>query len=467
MLFASIPPEIVHCILIEAVRARGRKRAARLRLVSREWDAAVEDAIFDSGILDENDFIAGGRFEGRMDMSFWQRYLAYRTLHHSKPLSLRLAMIRQVAEQMAEMKDPGADEPDRRQTVRYFVSEICHAVLVFRGIGGDGLHSYLAPATGTPILFNRTCINFRRAILAAAAYMNEVGIAHKLIAQCSSATTVDTPLDTETYANTPLFFPELYSAAAYKGNEEFISYLHKNESELTIRSSNNRAIIIYSAIWGNQMGALELGLGSTSIADVQTFIASGLSRTTSVDMFRHCFKLLNGNVQHPSRARDATYEWKWRLSRFHDAAERGAVELMEYLAQLGASVNGRFSDEERKFCSPISQAALNGHEDAVRWLLNRDAALDCSLHAAVAGGSRSIVQLLIEHGACRNEVVVRRAVVEAVKRENEGLFRLLVAAHGRLDMETIEEASKIAEAEELVSMKRLLQEDLLDGVEVN
>jgi ankyrin repeat protein len=168
---------------------------------------------------------------------------------------------------------------------------------------------------------------------------------------------------------------------------------------------------------------------------------------------------VKGHLQHPCRPPDPANTQKWLAARFDDAATHAAVDVMAYLVQLGASVHGHFSDDEDRFSSPISLAALKGHESTVKWLLSMGAALDHSLHAAVAHGSLSIVHLLLEHGALHDHGTVQRALVEAVETENEACFRLLMAHGARLEDVTLDRAMEIAQREQLVSMAALLQEN--------
>ncbi|KAI1737942.1 ankyrin [Xylaria scruposa] len=475
MPWSNIPNEVIHCILVLAVRTRGFKRATRLRLVSRTWNIAVEHAIFDSGMLDEDGLITQA-FSRDVDLVFWQRYLAYRALHNIKRMSLRLALIRRVAEYIVDMRGWGADESQRKKNLAECVSDICHATIVFRGVDGHP-DSYLVPEEDPITTVDRDGASFQRALMAAIAYTNDLELARQLLSPRSTDTTPKIAGCSFNLANTLLHInrgergrlPALpfdpYCAAAYKGNVAFISHLLENESMIN-KSRDHRAAIIYNAAWGNQMEPLEFALGSSfhsdspDFATLQDSLVTSLGRTTSIDIFRRCYELVKDHLQHPCRASDAAYRQKWLSARFDGAAQRGAVALMEYIAQLGASVNGRFSDNEDEFSSPISLAALNGHEEAVKWLLSKGAALDHSLHAAVMHGSCSIVQLLLEHGAIHDHNTVQRSLVETIKTENEALFRLLVVHGARLDQSTMEKTTQIAEKERLDSMGKLLEEHL-------
>lgn len=422
----------------------------------------MEGAVFDSGILDEDKLII--RASREVDFGLWHRYLVYRALHNTKTLSIRLGMIRQVSERIVEMR--GLDLAHSQQAVRDCVSEICHACLVFRA-EYCLLDSYLTSQRGPTVQLDENGSQFQRAIMAAAAYMNDLKVARQLLSPRSNDAPETNQMQNKwaIKSRTPVFPFDPYTAAAYKGNTEFISLLMANEPETIDQGRGYRAAIIHHASWDNQMDTLDLALGASFHPSSPDFIAlrgslvSALTHTTSISFFKRCFELVKYSLQHPCAPHDPIFYYKWLSARFHSAAECGAVALMEYLAQLGASVNGRFSDDEDNFYIPISLAALNGQESAVKWLLDRGAKLGRSLHAAVAFGSRSIVQLLIEHGAMNDTYAVQKALLEAVKKENEALFRLLVENGATLDETTIKKATTIVENEQLESIAKLLKLD--------
>ncbi|KAI6092657.1 ankyrin [Hypoxylon rubiginosum] len=453
MPFSDLPNEVVHLILVPAVWVRGLKRAVRLRLVSRTWNAAVEDAIFDSGILDENGLV--NRIRREVDFAFWHRYLIYRALHNAKPSSMGLVLIRQTAERIVEMR--GRNLADSQEAVRECVGELCHAVLVFGGCGQ--ISTYLAPEAGAIGRLDEDFHLFRRALVSAAAYMNDLDLGRLAL---SSHPDGRPPNDRAMMYTLGIFF-DPYQLAAYRGNKDFISLLLDNETETTIQRSSHRATIAYSAIMGSQMGVLDYALGSSFSTDSSDYmvlresLVSGLSTIPSIDIFERCFDLVKDRLQHPCRPYNGIHRQKWLLSRLHTAAECGAVPVMEYLVKQGASVNGRFSDKESPFSRPISLAALKGHEDAVKWLLSQGANLDRSLQAAVAGGSRRIMQILMDHGAMNDKSAVKLALLEAVETEREDLFRFLMEHGAVFDDATRKEAVEIAEEEQLESMASFIK----------
>lgn len=121
-------------------------------------------------------------------------------------------MIRQVAEQTVEMRNPHADESSKRQDLLRVVKEICDGIMVFHNCGETPIFD-LKIGFNKPVQFDKACLGFRQAVLSVAAYTNDLELAHKLLASTSRN------------RRKFMFFFEPYAAAAYKGNMEFISCL--------------------------------------------------------------------------------------------------------------------------------------------------------------------------------------------------------------------------------------------------
>ncbi|KAI1172736.1 ankyrin [Nemania sp. FL0916] len=436
------PNEILHPILVLAVSVRGYKRAVRLRLVSRAWNAAVEYAAFESDVLDVHlEYLLFAHWP----TDFWPRFLTYRALHRTKRVSPRMRMVRELAECIVEMR--GQDGRESR------ASDVVECVKdIYRGITSvyDAEDQLYGDGLKPRAKIDRDSGTFRRALVAAATCINDVDIVRRVLL-----------LPLSEHDDDLFEYPSLPMAAC-NGNVGVVSCLLADESHAI--HDTPRGKVLYHAARGNQMDVLEYILGPDFDTNSPDFVylrgklVDSLYVTGSVDIFKRCFELVKDHMQHPMRPRDIRIEHCNFSVMFLRAAEKGVVPLMKYISTLGVPIDGREPDGERDFNRPISVAAFNGHEDAVKWLLNREAALDASLHAVVAVGSHSITRLLIAHGALYNHKVVQRALVETVKRENETLFWLLVEHGARLDEEATKKAMDIVEAEQLESMKKLLQE---------
>lgn len=88
-------------------------------------------------------------------------------------------------------------------------------------------------------------------------------------------------------------------------------------------------------------------------------------------------------------------------SWLHIASAHGKKEIVTYLVESGLDVNikgGTFAT------GAIERAATKGHIEIVKYLLNKNAEIDVSepdknpLFAAIYGGHKQIVKLLVEHG---------------------------------------------------------------------
>jgi hypothetical protein len=88
------------------------------------------------------------------------------------------------------------------------------------------------------------------------------------------------------------------------------------------------------------------------------------------------------------------------------AAAHNDVAMMSLLVDLGADINASKSETDPEGC--IDHAASAGAVDAVRWLLNHSAQINCTVNGvvrcfplagAVLGGHLEVVKLLVDRGA--------------------------------------------------------------------
>ncbi|KAI1263528.1 ankyrin [Xylariaceae sp. FL1019] len=469
----DLPNEVIHQILVDVVRDRRVLTHEGVSLIGRALRCRLY-SLFKSGLLDGPSSLGPVISTVHSDCAFLERYLTYRALHNTKPASLQLITIRKVAERMLEMRTLVSGQAPTQKALKDITAQICHAALLFPRAYD---HADTQPVSKCEVAagIDENGAGFKRSLLAAAAYTNDIHVARELLTSQSG----DNPSITNPRRSPPIHMhrqikrgdmPVLpidpYSAAAYKGNVGFLSYLIENETEKVIRSKRHTKTIIYHAAWGNQIGPIDLVLGpyfNNAHPDYERLrdsLIEGLEATTDVDVFKRIFEVVRNEIKDATpHAKNQRSMHAWLTARIRPVAEKGALDLLEYLFQLGASVDGGTKDIPGRFWSPICGAALKCQQNAVRWLLEKGAPLGTSLHAAVVGGSPKIVQLLLDHGAMEDQIAAQEALLEAMRREDEILFRLLVANGAKLFYQTsFDEVVKMAEEQQLYSMRNLLQE---------
>ncbi|KAH8900343.1 hypothetical protein GQ53DRAFT_757370 [Thozetella sp. PMI_491] len=115
MSLSALPGELLRLILLAAVKIRSVKRATRLRDVRKLWSVAVLEAIYASGILDDE----------KVTSPMMWHYVACRALCPLRRMSRPLRIIREVAERLAAHRSPYGICTE--QAVRDCVFEICSA----------------------------------------------------------------------------------------------------------------------------------------------------------------------------------------------------------------------------------------------------------------------------------------------------------------------------------------------------
>lgn len=171
MFYLTLPNEIAHEILIAIVRVRGVKRASRLRYISRWWNVAIMYAIFASGIIQDEKWIS----------PCWEQYLVcYKAIRRPGNSSLPLRIFRRVAERITAHRCPEGSG--------YTDDALRDSVFELRGLACDTaqdsryrLKNWLVEAS-TPIEpIDEDGLQFKQALLAAAAWTNETTLIHQLL----------------------------------------------------------------------------------------------------------------------------------------------------------------------------------------------------------------------------------------------------------------------------------------------
>ncbi|KAI0385764.1 ankyrin [Hypomontagnella monticulosa] len=450
MSLSSLPNEIFHAILVPTVQVRGVKRALRLRLVSQSWSSMVLDAIFDADILADPGLAP-------WLSCFWARYITCRIMRlERQQLSRPLRIIRQVAERVLASRG----ERPVGDALREYVFEISQIPTRINRAFQDykawlevpqqdeqeGLANGVVPQDDEA---------FRQTLLAAAAYTDEIALVRELF-----PATRDAPYliyhDGRRTANAILGYP--LDLAAFKGNIAVTRLLLEHIAESDTGGRGDSAVVHYASE-GNKLGTLEVGL---EYGKHHGALISNMHSTTNVDVFKRLldFGYKYFNTHHRLRVGipDDMLFRSFAPGSFDHAAQTGEIPLMEYLLQLGMSPNGWLDDKPEAYNNFISKAAENGHYSAVAYLLEKGVKIGSrSIEAAAKHGSHRIVQLLLTRNK-KGAEGLGRALLQAVKRENEPIFRLLVNNGARMDKDTKERALRFATEEGLESMVELMRE---------
>lgn len=140
----------------------------------------------------------------------------------------------------------------------------------------------------------------------------------------------------------------------------------------------------------------------------------------------------------------------------------GNIPLIEHVIQLckqlGLSVEDLNKSKKYRLCGPLGGPAGYGHLSTVVYLLEMGFKADrISILQAVWHGNLRIVRLLLEN-VVHHIVDWGGALLQAVRGENESVFRLLVEFGAPLDEWIENEGLRIAEREGLESMVNLIRE---------
>ncbi|CAJ2510449.1 Uu.00g051520.m01.CDS01 [Anthostomella pinea] len=293
---------------------------------------------------------------------------------------------------------------------------------------------------------------FKYALLEAALHTNDVVLGKKLLERGLGRWDSNRPRRKNYLA-----------IAAFQGNLELMGLLAQDLPPTGLLGNWNhpRQSILRKAYQaaanGASVDALRL-LDRTHPRNNAFLLEWALGHTTCDEIYEHCGGLA-GNVNPKSLS-----------ERFSRASKQNATPLMERLVQLGATVNRdtdeRYvwaANESEAYNSPISQAAIRGHYEAVKFLLDHGAIMERSLEAAAAYGSPRVVLLLLEHNRHsqhdpHNDTILRNALSKAIMKEDEELCRLLIKHGATVDKRTNRLLARRAKEEGLDSMVGFLKQ---------
>lgn len=308
-------------------------------------------------------------------------------------------------------------------------------------------------------------------LLAAAAYMNLIPLATRVLAEGHSPG-----------KETDLFPPPV-EAAALAGHAEMLDLLLQRV--LTIDGQEKfcdlAAYRMYYPTIHNDIEPLKLVLTHSPRTASHLLhseplshnihhqwrskdILQVLSRTTSPSIFWYSHELLTNHYHEPpSQQNLACY------LRIHAGAGRAA--MVETLIDIGASINSQRADKG----TPLLAACRTGQESVVDLLLmqgvdpNRPSLRMISpLAVAAKRGNLPIVRKLLDRGADVNDGRLRGrrySLLMAVSSEHVPLILLLLDKGASLQGHVFDRAMKLCDSLDLDSMKQLLyqyQEDTSD-----
>ncbi|KAI0852455.1 hypothetical protein F5Y00DRAFT_226652 [Daldinia vernicosa] len=511
MSFSTLPNELVQEILIAAVRLRvttisddtpyavtkhSVERALRLRLVSRLWDTITMYAIFQSGILNDP-WLRPFPYICR---PFWSQYLVDKIMYTTKPLTRPFLVIRQVAKRILAFR--GEDTWGKKLEECIFeISKVCMNTRDRRG----GYRTWMTPPARTLRNPNMSTEitdhdeDFMQALLAAAAFTNEVKLVKELLPRFRQ-------LSHLIYPNKSLDRPLLgypLQGAAFKGNVEiahiFLDFIiQANEGQGSPEVASRNVVILHGSK-NNNIAMIELGLDPLRWnKDSEPYLLNSLSLATSVDAFKRLHELyedciindmdyimddeefiddeenfiddeeflLDNKCIIEYRKRPKYTNCLTKLSvllklicRFATAGNIPLIEhVIQLCGQLGLSVEDMNESRKYKLCGPLGGPARYGHLSTVVYLLEKGFKADeNSIYEAARHGNIRIMRLLLEN-VIYYTVDWSHALYQAVSGENESVFRLLVESGVTLYVGIESEGLRIAEEEGLESMANLIKE---------
>ncbi|KAI8955782.1 hypothetical protein F4801DRAFT_175731 [Xylaria longipes] len=397
MPFSALPPEIVCQIILHAVKVRGIKRAGRLRYVSKSWDAAVLDAICASGVLD-------GR-ERRC--SYLPLYLAQRVMGRPRTLSRPLRVIRQVAARIVSHRNKGRDDGDSHDAFRDCVLDLCRSCDKSIGCWRRCLDdNWFVDAEPPTLPVDEHDKQFLQALLAAAAWTNEVALVHEILPFFHDCLHLISDSGYNQLEFQPIFGAPI-SLAAYRGNNEIMSLLLGAVTTDGPKDLEPLGHALKDAILGNQLSTVELILEPEQkwVYDYNLYLVHGIRGTADIDIFKRLVPFAREYPIYFMRLRSKPDYWRVKTlpAMVCSAASNGNLAILKYLVEEeGVELTERWY-KIHKSEGPVLNAAKDGRIDALVYLLGKGMPLlPATPKFAAQSRNPDVMRIVIEGGMQQN-----------------------------------------------------------------
>ncbi|KAI0552803.1 hypothetical protein F4679DRAFT_581309 [Xylaria curta] len=418
MPFSALLPEMVYQIILYAVKVRGIKRA----------------------VLD-------GHESG---CPYLQRYFAQRIMGRPQTLCSRLRVIRQVAARIVSHRSKGRDDGDSYDAFRDCVFDLCRLCATWIGFGkipqDDRWFVDAKPST-RPV--NEHGEWFLQALLAAAAWINEVALVHEILPFFRESPHMIGHIDGKTRFLRPVFGHPI-EMSAYRGNNEIMNLLLdavvKNSCQDSYRCALENAL--ETALLGNQLSTVELLILEPEL-DWESHYHSRphdcLIKTADINVFKRLVPIVS--------ERNYWDHFRWVC----DAARDGNLAILKHLIEEeGAKLKEWY---KAPYAGPVEGAAKNGWIDVLVYLLHKGfhKRPDTPWFAA-RSRNPDVMRIIIEGNTQQNSnLELGSALITATERENEQVVRLLLRCkHVRIDEKYKARARQRAEEWGLESMAEML-----------
>ncbi|KAI1802214.1 hypothetical protein F4811DRAFT_555071 [Daldinia bambusicola] len=409
MSFSILPNEVLQEILTQAVLVRntpsGIHRALRLRLVSRLWSVTTLHAIYQSGILKDPELPACPY----ICRPFWAQYLVDSSTRLDKPLTRPLLVIRKVAKHVLTFRGEDTSE----ENIKDFIGEIS------------------------------------RALLATAAFTNEVQLVNELLPRFKESTHLIAP-NAESAQTPVLGYP--FEAAVFNGHYEVASGLLdviSDESSYDDQHVWVLQVIVHQGQKRNNLEIFKLALDlepddpHTASTVLEPRFMDDFALARSVEAFERLFELYvqyvadecyltedecdyddslflddydDGSLR--SMRNNSLTKFNVLLSLLYQYVSAGEVPPIEHVIQMCTNVDIPIEDlnntKKYKLMSPLGRAAQHGHLDTAVYLFEKGFIVDSnSIQKASLYGNLRMMRLLLEHSD-HNMINWENALLQAV-----------------------------------------------------